>query len=96
MRGSARKYEHNSFWKRRISSSEKNILKLISGGAGADILKESFSALQKVLDKAVKEQVIKRGKAARIKSRIAKKLTANAKPSTKPRTKSARAKSKES
>ena len=97
IRGSAKKREHNSFWTRRISAAEKGLTKLIQAGAGADILKESFQVLQKVVDKAAKENVIKKNKAARIKSKLAKKISADAQTATKPTTtKSTKAKPKSS
>jgi ribosomal protein S20 len=81
-RGSLRKREHNAFWKRRIK-------------AAGDILTiDGFAALQKVLDKAVKEKVIHKNKAARIKARIYKKITADATTRTSRRSKSKSAESK--
>lgn len=79
MRGSAKKREHNTFWKRRISAASKNLIKLLADGkANADILKESLSTLQKVVDKAVKAKVIHKNKAGRIKSKYANRIAARA------------------
>ncbi len=72
------KYEHNQFWKRRIYSIKKALLKTLeTKGANIDILNEELKALQKVVDKATKEKVIHKNKAGRIKSRMAKKIAAH-------------------
>ncbi|MBI2414305.1 30S ribosomal protein S20 [candidate division WWE3 bacterium] len=77
IRSSSKKKEHNLFWKRRIASAEKNLVNIIKDGGNADIIIKELSVLQKILDKAVKEQIIHRNKANRVKSNYAKKITAN-------------------
>ena len=72
------KYEHNQFWKRRITAMKKALLKTLStAGANADILNAELKSLQKVVDKATKEKVIHKNKAGRITSRFAKKIAAH-------------------
>lgn len=62
-----------------IKSKIKTLLRsLKTNGKTPDILNENYKELQSVLDKASKNKVIHKNKAARLKSRIAK--LANAKP----------------
>lgn len=91
IRGSEKKRQHNLFWKRRIKAAAGNLLKLTKDSkADAKLLNENLTVLQKVLDKAVKEKVIHKNKANRLKSRYAKKVTAH---ETKPAKKETKAKS---
>ena len=79
IRASAKKREHNLMWKRRIKAMQKTIKKTLkTEPENTDILKAQQSALQKVVDKAAKENVIHKNKASRIKSRYAKRVTAHA------------------
>ena len=66
-RGSKKKREHNLFWKKRIKVAQKS-LGTVAGTA------DSLKTLQSVLDKAANNKVIHKNKAARLKSRAAKKL----------------------
>ena len=78
LRQSNSKAEHNMFWKRRVYTMKKTLLKTLqTKDANADILNEEYKALQKVVDKASKEKVIHKNKANRIKSRFAKKIAAH-------------------
>lgn len=63
-RGSLAKRQHNLFWKKRIKVARKSAL------ANA----ETYKTFQSVLDKSVNNKVIHKNKAARLKSRLAKKL----------------------
>lgn len=79
---------HNLFWKRRISAAKKNLNNLLKDSKpNTDILKENYSTLQKIVDKAAKEKVIHKNKAGRIKSSYANKLTAHETTKPKPKTK---------
>jgi small subunit ribosomal protein S20 len=76
-RQSLRKKLHNASWKKRIKSMAKSLTSVIQTAKGnTDILTKEYSSLQKVLDKAAKAKVIHKNKASRMKSRYAKKLTA--------------------
>jgi len=105
IRGSAKKREHNLFWKRRMSSASKSLLKVLNEDIkDTAILNERLSVLQKVVDKAAKEKVIHKNKAARIKAGFSKKIAAHAniktkktkKSTAKPTNKQGKAKSKSS
>jgi len=63
-RGSERKKQHNLFWKKRIKVARKSVL----------LNDESLKNVQSVLDKAANNKVIHKNKAARLKSRFAKKV----------------------
>jgi ribosomal protein S20 len=83
VRGSERKRRHNMFWKKRIKDATKALI------AGKESV--TLSDLQKALDKATKENVIHKNKANRLKSKYAKRFSAQpaAKPATKPAGKAA-------
>lgn len=77
VRSSSRKRQFNNFWKRRIKNSIKNLDNTLkTGKVDTDILNKELSVLQKVLDKATKNNVIHKNKANRLKSRYANKITA--------------------
>ena len=82
LRGSMRKRQYNNLWKARIKSSIKNITRNL-GTKGTDIaiLNENLVVLQKVLDKASKNNVLHKNKANRLKSRYAKKISAQSQAS---------------
>ncbi len=63
-RGSLAKRQHNLFWKKRIKTAQKSI----------PMDAEAYKTLQSVLDKASNNKVIHKNKAARLKSRFAKKI----------------------
>jgi small subunit ribosomal protein S20 len=102
IRQSARKKANNGFWKKKIKSVTKTFKETLdTKNNKTDILVKEQSSLQKVLDKAAKNQVIHRNKANRLKSRYARKIAAQSQTATesvakevaKKRTKRARAKS---
>jgi small subunit ribosomal protein S20 len=77
LRSSTRKRQHNLYWKRKIKDAVRDVKKTLSTkGSDVGILNTQLSALQKVLDKAAKEKVIHKNKARRLKSRYAKRITA--------------------
>lgn len=85
IRQSARKKANNLFWKRKIKSVTKTFKETVDAKNGkTDILVKEQSNLQKVLDKAAKNQVIHRNKANRLKSRYARKIAAQAQITTEP------------
>ena len=63
-RSSERKRQHNLFWKKRIKVAQKSVL----------ANEESSKNLQSALDKATNNKVVHKNKAARLKSRYAKKV----------------------
>ncbi len=69
MRQNERKRKHNLIWKRKIHEVEKNIKKLLKEKKENEA-KKLIPQLYKVLDKAAKNNVIKKNKASRLKSRI--------------------------
>lgn len=77
IRSSARKKQHNLFWKSRVKKATKSLEKVLKE-EGAKIKKTDLQAqlsnLQSILDKSAKEKVIHKNKANRLKSRFAKKL----------------------
>ncbi len=98
LRQSERKKAHNLFWKTRVRGVAKDIRNLLkTKDATMDVLKEKEILLQKYSDKAVKEKVIHKNKANRLKSRYAKKITAHQQSSgksAKPVAKAAKTKKK--
>jgi small subunit ribosomal protein S20 len=79
VRSSHKKRIHNLGWKKRIKQAVRNLTDLIKSSAPADQLTKSLSMTQKALDKAAKENVIHKNKANRLKSKLAVKLSSNAK-----------------
>jgi small subunit ribosomal protein S20 len=65
-----KKHMRNRTWKRRIQTARAQFEKEGSAEAKAPLLKTLYS----LVDKAVKNKVIKKGKALRLKSRFAKKV----------------------
>lgn len=63
-RGSLAKRQHNLFWKKRIKTAQKS----------APMDAETYKTFQSVLDKSANNKVIHKNKAARLKSRFAKKI----------------------
>lgn len=75
LRQSNKKQQHNSAWTKRIKAVVKSIKKdLSTGSQKAEVFTKQQQVLQKVVDKAVKEKVIHRNKANRIKTRYAQKV----------------------
>ena len=71
-------------WKKKIKLTIKSVKALAeTTPQNTDILNQELSKLQKVLDKAVKKQVIHQNKANRIKSAYAKRTTVQTKVSAK-------------
>ena len=65
-----KKHLQNRTWKRRIQTARAQFLKEESTEGKTPMLNTFFS----LLDKAVKNKVIKKGKASRLKSSFAKKV----------------------
>lgn len=77
LRGSAKKRQYNNFWKNRLKAALKTLKSTLeTKKAGVDILNKDLSVFQKLLDKASKNNVIHKNKANRLKSRYAKKISA--------------------
>lgn len=78
LRQSKKKRKHNLFWKKRIKTESTALKKMLQDGEN-DILemKKQESKVQKVVDKAAKNKVIHKNKAKRLKSRIAKVMSAH-------------------
>ncbi len=75
LRSSARKYEQNTFWKRRIKTARKNLAaSLEAKNKDTGALKEMLSVFFSVLDRAAKNNVIHKNRASRLKSKYALKL----------------------
>lgn len=80
LRSSLRKRKFNNFWKKRIKEIRRELDdNLKTKNKGTDILNKNLMALQKVLDKAAKNKVIHQNKAKRLKSRYAKRISAQSK-----------------
>lgn len=65
----SKKHMRNRTWKRRIQTARASFEKESNKETKIPLLKNIYS----LLDKAVKNKVIKKGKASRLKSRFAKK-----------------------
>lgn len=88
MRGSRRKRQFNMHWKKQIKAATRSLNdKLETKNTGVDILNKDLTVLQKVLDKASKNNVIHKNKANRLKSRYAQKIAAQASGKAKKTTK---------
>lgn len=74
-RASSRRIVFNARRKKAMKSSIKDMSKLLIGKKTAEALK-LLPQLQQALDKAAKNGTIKKNAAARMKSRIAKRLAA--------------------
>ena len=68
------KNQQNRHWKSRIKEAEKAVLQAKSSKV-AETLEEAIKRMQKTVDKAAKTKAIHPNRAARIKSRLAKKLS---------------------
>ena len=76
IRASARKKSHNDMWEKRIKTAKKSLSRSILSNEDKQVVLEKMVVLQKSLDKAVKEKTIHKNKANRVKSRYAKKISA--------------------
>lgn len=74
MRKSKRKRKENLIWKKKMKDIEKKIKKLLKERKNTEA-KKLIPQLYKVFDKAAKNNVIKKNKAARKKSRLARLIT---------------------
>lgn len=74
IRKTARKTSFNKWWKAKISKAKKAFEDVLKTPKTQEEALELLKTLQKVVDKAAKKKVINKNKAARIKSRSAKKL----------------------
>ena len=76
IRSSARKKKHNDMWEKRYKNVKKSLSESIGAKEDFKVVSEKFILLQKYLDKAVKEKVIHKNKANRVKSNYARKISA--------------------
>jgi len=60
----------NRAWKEKLKASRKLLLSLIEKKGNPDEIKMKLSLAYKVIDKAVKSGIIKKRKAARLKSKL--------------------------
>lgn len=74
LRQSKKKRAHNLFYKKKIKTLLKTYKKLLEENK-IDQAREVLPQIYKILDKAAKEKVIKKGKANRLKSKLTKFLT---------------------
>ena len=75
LRGAAKRHVFNTRRKKEVKDAFKEVTKLLQEKSADKALKV-LPALQKALDKATKQGVIKANAAARIKSRITKRIRA--------------------
>ena len=76
VRSSKTKQKHNLYWKAKFKLAIKDLKKALDAKAGDEVVQGKLKVLQKFLDKAVREKVIHKNKASRVKSRYAKKAAA--------------------
>ena len=94
VRSSARKRQFNSYWRKKVKESVKAVKNNVENKkVDAVILNKELLVLQKVLDKASKNNVIHKNKAKRLKSRYAKKIAALSKKNITPKEKTDQARS---
>ena len=74
LKKSLKRREKNVLQKEVLKKTEKKFLKLLAS-SNTEEAKKILNVLYKLLDKAAKTNLIKKNKAARDKSRLAKKLT---------------------
>jgi small subunit ribosomal protein S20 len=74
LKKSLKRREKNLLQKVVLKKTEKKFLKLLAS-SNTEEAKKILNVLYKLLDKAAKTNLIKKNKAARDKSRLAKKLT---------------------
>lgn len=74
LKKSLKRREKNVLQKEVLKKTEKKFLKLVAT-SNFEEAKKILNVLYKLLDKAAKTNLIKKNKAARDKSRLAKKLT---------------------
>ena len=80
LRSSKRKYQKNLIWKNKIKDSKKNLLNsLLSKGAKLEDVTKQLNIVKKTLDKASRFGSIHKNKAARLKSRLDKRVLSWAK-----------------
>jgi ribosomal protein S20 len=80
LKSSLRKRQFNIYWKKKIKEVRRELDdNLKTKNSRTDILNKNLTALQKVLDKASKNNVIHQNKAKRLKSRYAKRISAQTK-----------------
>ncbi|MFC1700314.1 30S ribosomal protein S20 [Patescibacteria group bacterium] len=80
VRSSKTKQTHNLYWKTKFKGAVRDVKEVIAAKADSKVIEEKLRVLQKTLDRAVREKVIHKNKASRVKSRYAKKAAAQAKP----------------
>ncbi|MBF8436004.1 30S ribosomal protein S20 [Halanaerobiaceae bacterium Z-7014] len=74
VRTSAKKAEQNKKWKKAMKLAIKDYKKLIEGDPSQEEAKESLAYAYKMIDKAVKNNIIHENNAARKKSRLTRML----------------------
>lgn len=83
-RSSLRKQKHNLIRKGAVSDARRSLTKALADKTSTtDILRQKEISLQKALDKAAKTKAIHKNKASRLKSRYAKKVSAQLSMDTK-------------
>jgi small subunit ribosomal protein S20 len=73
VRQSVRRRDHNAHYRHALKETLQNVRRFVAQGNVEEAMK-SLPALYKILDKSVKENVMKKNTVARYKSRIAKKI----------------------
>ncbi len=74
VRTSAKKAEQNKKWKKGMKLAIKDYKKLIEGNPSQEEAEESLAYAYKMIDKAVKNNIIHENNAARKKSRLTRML----------------------
>jgi len=64
----------NRLWKRNVKKAIKMVRSQVIAKAKKEDIKKSFLEAQKIIDKAAQKKVIHRSKAARLKTRLARKI----------------------
>lgn len=81
VRQNIKRYRRNLKAKQRVKSDIRSLIESIASG-NAKTIAERLNKAQSSVDKAAKNKIIHKNKAARIKSSLAKKAAAKPKPNT--------------
>ncbi len=68
----------NRIWKIQVKKAIKMVRAQVVAKAKKEDIKKSFHEAQKIIDKAAQKKIIHRSKAARLKTRLARKIRAAA------------------
>ena len=68
----------NRIWKIQVKKAIKMVRAQVVAKAKKEDIKKSFQEAQKIIDKAAQKKIIHRSKAARLKTRLARKIRAAA------------------